>query len=197
MNNKQETFNRARLEILNYVMTFCTNTLYDGKCLPPFGKTCGFESGAFADNPPIGSLVRLMAAPFTKWYLSWLLEIKEETLGYRKYLLKSVEDGSLCWWENIGLYHMPLEESDKFPHWKYNDNQFEFWDKWKKANKWEDVYVLAPLRPIFNGLSVTLDLRKKHTNDIAGSKTFCNWNKLTIREMREFIRETAKSLKRI
>ncbi len=191
---KKETFNRAKLEILNYIITFCTNTLCSGVYLPPFGKTSGFESSSFLDNPPIGSLIRLMAAPFTKWYLSWLVETKEETPGYRKYLLKSVEDGSLCWWENVGLYHMPLEESDKFPQWKYNDDQFAFWDKWRKANKWEDVYILAPLRPIFDGLSVTLELRKKHTDNIVGTQTFHNWKKLTIREMRGFIRETESNL---
>ena len=41
---KHETFSRARLEILNYVITFCTNTLYDGKYFPPFSEGSGFES---------------------------------------------------------------------------------------------------------------------------------------------------------
>lgn len=195
MKKKQETFNRARLEILNCVITFCTNTLCGGIYIPPFNKTSGFESTGFTESPPAGSLVRLMAAPFTKWYLSWLLETKSDADGCHKYLLKSVEDGSLGWWENVGLHHMPLEESDKFPHWKYNDEQFDFWDRWKKASKREDIYILAPLRPVFDGLSVTLKLRKKFSDDIVGCETFPNWKKLTILEMREFIQKTYNSLK--
>lgn len=190
---KHETFSRARLEILNYVITFCTNTLYDGKYFPPFSEGSGFESVNIGGAPPIGSLVRLMAAPTTKWYLSWVVDVKEEAGKYTKCLLKSIEDGSLSWWENVGYYNIPLELSDKFPSWKYNDEQFSFWDKWNKANKWENTYVLRPMRPIFESEKVTLELRKIHSNDIIGSKTFPFWKKLTIREMREFIRETLKT----
>ncbi|WP_348725678.1 hypothetical protein [Parabacteroides goldsteinii] len=192
-----ETFEKAKLEILNYVIIFCTNTLYDGdKYMPPFTPGSGFTSGSsFTSNPPLGSLIRLMAAPFTKWYLSWLIEIDNKQSGYLKYLLKSIEDGSLSWWENVGVYYMPLELSDQFPQWKFNDKQYVFWGKWKKAAKWEKVYILIPLRPVFNELNVTLELRKRYSDDIVGCKTFPNWGKLTIREMREFIRETADKLK--
>ena len=112
-----ETFEKAKLEILNYVIIFCTNTIYDGdKYMPPFTPGSGFTSGSsFTSNPPLGSLIRLMAAPFTKWYLSWLIEIDNKQSGYLKYLLKSIEDGSLSWWENVGVYYMPLELSDQFP----------------------------------------------------------------------------------
>lgn len=67
-----------------------------------------------------------MAAPTTKWYLSWVVDVKEEAGKYTKCLLKSTEDGSLAWWENVGYYNIPLELSDKFPSWKYNDEQFSF-----------------------------------------------------------------------
>lgn len=94
---KHETFSRARLEILNYVIAFCTNTLYDGKYFPPFSEGSGFESVKIGGAPPIGSLVRLMAAPATKWYLSWVVDVKKEEDGkYTKCLLKSIEDGVVC-----------------------------------------------------------------------------------------------------
>jgi len=185
-----ETYNRARIEILNYVVAFCTTTIYDGKNFPSFNEGNGFASCGIRETPPIGSLVRMMAAPFTKWYLSWVMEVKKEESGYHKYLLRSIDDGCLSWWENIGLFYMPLEHSDKFPQWKYSDKQYEFWDRWKEASKQEDVYILAALRPTFNESSVTLELRKKHSDDIVGSKTFPDWKKLTIKEMRAFIRET-------
>lgn len=196
---KQETFEKAKLEILNYVITFCTNTIYDGdKYIPPFTPGSGFASGwGTTSNPPLGSLVRLMAAPVTKWYLSWLIEIDNNQPGYIRYLLKSIEDGSTSWWTNVGIYYMPLEMSDKFPQWKFNDKQYQFWDKWKKAARWEEVYILIPIRPIFKGTDVTLELRKKFSKDIVGCKTYHNWDKLTIREMREFIRQTAAEIKRL
>ncbi len=92
---------------------------------------------------------------------------------------------------------MPLEMSDKFPQWKFNDKQYQFWDRWKKAARWEEVYILIPIRPIFKGTDVTLELRKKFSKDIVGCKTYHNWDKLTIREMREFIRQTAAEIKRL
>ena len=48
-----ETFEKAKLEILNYVITFCTNTIYDGdKYMPPFTPGSGFTyGGGFTSNP--------------------------------------------------------------------------------------------------------------------------------------------------
>lgn len=78
---KHETFSRARLEILNYVITFCTNTLYDGKYFPPFSEGSGFESVKIGGAPPIGSLVRLMAAPTTNGIYRGLSMLKRKLVN--------------------------------------------------------------------------------------------------------------------
>lgn len=66
--SKQETFEKAKLEILNYIISFCTITIYDeDKYMPPLRPLNGFTSGpGFTSNPPLGSLIRLMCAPVTK-----------------------------------------------------------------------------------------------------------------------------------
>ncbi|MBK5722574.1 hypothetical protein JGH11_17000 [Dysgonomonas sp. Marseille-P4677] len=194
MSKEKDTYNQAKIAILNYIIVFCTNTIYEENGvyrnslnLPSMHDDIpkGFVS-CIGCLPKGGSLVRLVAAPLnTKWYLSWLKEYDKDR---DRYLLESIDDGSLCWWTNISLDYLPTEISDKFPHWKYTDKQFSFWDRWKKAYRWEDAYWFVPLMPLFDGKKVTLELRKKFSDE-RFSKTFNDWKKLTIKEMREFVKD--------
>lgn len=187
----QPQFNRARLEILNYIIAFCTQEHFEsGERYGIFDLGHSFKSGILTDiNIQIGSLVKLKSAPFSKWYLSWLIEIKDN--GYeREYLLKSIDDNSLCWWSNVSIAALPLETSDKFPSWKWNDEQFEFNDRWvRKACK--DCYMFRPLYAEFGeDNNVTLGIREMFSNETVNSITFQNYKKVTVKQMRDFYLET-------
>lgn len=185
MKKKPETYNRAKIEILNYIVCFSTYTSYDsGINSFPLSRDCTFMGNG---EPEKGDLIKLSCAGFSKYYLSWLIEIRERN-GWREYLLKSIEDGSLCWWSNVGIHYYSREGIEKFPNWKWNDAQFEFADKWQRACKRRDAYILLPTNPKFNeDGSVILRCRVRYgLNPYSPEKTFPNWRKMKVSEMLEF-----------
>lgn len=186
---KKEAYNRARLEILNYIINHSTITYFGENLFGINNKEHAFIYTRNDNEIPIGSLVKLGSVMHAnKYYLSWLKEIRN-IHSEKEYLLESIEDHSLCWWSNVSLNAYSLETTKKFKSWKWSDSQFEFNDKWiKKGCK--DHYVIKPFYADFNeDGSVTLQFRKIFENDIIGSKTFPDWKKLTIKEMREFYLE--------
>jgi len=161
---KAETKDRARLEIMNYVVQFLTNSWY--------GENRGIvmEDQSFHhcnNNPPTGSIVKLFCAPDTKWYLSWVIDKRQDEV-----LLESIEDGQRCWWSNVGYFNIPLETIEKRPTWKYTDRQFTFKDKWFRACKRSYEYGKAPLLPQFldNG-NVVLGVRRKFIDGVSSWRT--------------------------
>lgn len=188
----KDTYNRARIEILNYILSFSTNHYY-GQEKKGYTNTSidiekAFRGGYSTDKrPPIGSLVVLLAAPFTKYYLSWYIQCEEGGLGGR-FLLKSIEDGSLCWWTNVAFKWYPLEESNKHPQWKWSDKQFEFWDRWRRACKRRDAYITLGVMPQFtDDGGVILATRERYDlSPYKAERKFDNWKKVKFKDMLEF-----------
>lgn len=184
--------NIARQEILNYVITFCTKQNYgDGYSHLPDKEHSFYSTSSDGQRKiPIGSLVRLMAAPFSKYYLSWLREIDYNDGGYStKWLLESIEDGSLCWWENVQIWALAKEATDKFPSWQWTDQQFQFKNRWINAcHKKRDAYITLPCFPEFtedNGVTLRLRTRFGLSDDNPEIR-FDNWKKVKTSEMLEF-----------
>jgi hypothetical protein len=180
---------RSRIDILNYIVNFSTQKTY-----PSGGTSCVSTEWAFhgsysgVQQPPVGSLCMLSAAPFTKYYLSWLREVKLDDNRFGcQYLLESIEDGSLCWWQNVAIFHMPKETCDSNPRWQWDDTQWEFEDRWMRACKRRDAYITLPCTPIFNGKQVTLKTRERYgLGDYQAERTFDNWKKVKVKDMLEF-----------
>jgi hypothetical protein len=146
-------------------------------------------------EPPVGSLIALNAAPPSKWYLSWLHEIKHQPHGYHSYLLESIDDGELIWWNNVGMNVYDQSQIAAHPEWRWTDVQHEFNDKWKRACfKGRDAYMYLPMQAEFSagGSGVVLRLRVRHAfDDVHYEKHFPSWKKLTKKAMLEFYDEGA------
>ncbi|MFH6944586.1 hypothetical protein [Flavobacterium sp. FlaQc-50] len=189
----KETRNQARIEILNFIIQFCTV-----KCFGPNSFSFGEEKTSFhgshfnKQDPPIGSLCMLQSAPTSVYYLGWLRDIKaSESRFSTQFLIESIEDGTRCWWSNVGIWHLPLEQTDKFPEWQWTDKQFAFKKKWHNCFKRRSAYGLRSLNPVFNeDGSVTLMIRKMWSNDIFKEKTFESWKKVLSKQLLEFYDET-------
>lgn len=182
--------NAARIEILNYIICNCTMKHFGDRQFSLGDIENSFQGSHFnPKTPPIGALCMLSAAPNTKWYLAWLKDVKEESnRSLTKYLLESIEDGGECWWENVMIWHLPLETSNKHPQWKWTDEQFKLKNTWfhlcfkKRRADW-----LKPMMPIFqdNG-TVVLRLRQKWTEGFFAEKEFESIKKVTQKSMLEF-----------
>lgn len=179
--------NKARLEILNYIICFSTYKSYQsGMNSFPLGKEQTFI-GNLGEVPPVGSLCRLTSAPFSKYYLAWMVDYRK-TNGWDEYLLESIEDGSLCWWSNVGIDYYHPETVKNFPQWRWTDKQFEFHDKWKRACKRRDAYIVLPAMSEFTGeFGVTLNTRIRYgLSTESQSKTFPDYRKVKVKDMLEF-----------
>jgi len=167
--------NRARLLILSNLMSFPTINNKD------WGYNCG------CDKPQIGDLVALSSAPPSKWYLSWLREYDPNN-GWPKYLLESIDDGELCWWENVSLTVYSREIVQGRPSWQWDDKQFEVNDRWHKVCRNKAAYIMLPCQPAFNADgSVTLDVRIRFGwDEYRNPRTFPDWKKLTMKQMADY-----------
>lgn len=174
---------RARLIILNDLLAFPTINQKDWRAV--------FLS---SDSVAVGDLVSINAAPVTKWYLSWVREIKEEH-GLKRYLLESVEDGGLCWWSNIGMN--VYTRANERPTWQWDDKQFAFNDRWRKVCKRNDAYIVIPCQPEFEeNNSVGLNVRIRYAlSDFSCPRIFPNWRKVTMKEMEAYYRECCEAYK--
>lgn len=189
---KTEVKNRARIEILSYIMQFAVKEYYgkdhNGR---PIGDIPNAEWSFHGEmckehEIPIGSLCRITAASASKWYLSWLVEVEVNKGGFHRYLLESIEDGALCWWSNIGLdYFSPKSVRSS---WRWTDKQFELNDRWMRTCfKKRNAYITKPMQLIFDGDKVTLKTRQAFgIGDFSAEKTFDNWRKVRVKDMLEF-----------
>lgn len=121
--------------------------------------------------------------------MSWCIDIQDGgAYGGKKYLLKSIEDGELCWWENVSVWQYPKVKTDEFVHWKWADDKWLLWDRWKRVFQKRDSFGLVSMMPQFQDNGVTLRLRERWT-DIEHTKTFPNYKRLTQKEMLLFYDE--------
>ena len=175
---KEPTVNRARISILSEMLSFPT----------VHGKDWTTDTFSSA-RPVAGDLVSMSSAPDSKWYLSWVVEIKNMS-GGSQYLLKSIEDGSLCWWSNVWINIYNRERVADRHSWKWNDAQFAFNDRWMKVARENDAYIVLPVYAVFNGDEVTLNVRVRFGwSDYHNPRTFPNWRKVTMKQMDEYYKE--------
>ena len=184
---KADTFNRARMQILNRMISFGIMVDYRMMYQTPTVKEYVFIN----DTPPIGALCSPTMVSDSKWYLSWLIEINPNGRmgeGCHEYLLKSIEDGQLCWFYNCQIMHLPIEKSEQNPSWKWSDKQFEFADKWKRVGKYRDEYITLTVQPMFNkDGSVILSTRERYSlSNYTPQRKFDNWKKVSRKEMIDF-----------
>jgi len=181
---------RAKIEILNYIVSVCTNTFTEdyGKHVNIPKKENGFISSLFNRSEiPLNTLVKLNCVrESTEYYLGWLREIKDDGV----FLIESIENGKLCNWSNVGIEYMPVESIQS--HWIWNDKQFDIKDKWMRAcYKSRDCHLLRPLYPEFSqeDNSFTLSLRVMFSDDVVATKKFNDYKKVLVRDMLNFYDE--------
>lgn len=171
MSNKTEVKHRAKIDILGWIMQNPNIRSKDW-------------SSSFGDKAVVGDLVALSSAPLTKWYLSWVIEVKNDQYG-GQYLLESIEDGSLCWWGNVGVHYFNREDVKELGYsWRWSDEQFKFRDKWQKACK--KGYMLRPLPPVFDDNGVIIRMRARWGKSFHHTKRIEKWKTITIKELRAF-----------
>lgn len=188
---------RARLMILHYVMEFSlSRTFGDGKTYGGLVSCAFMARGSRQDVRP-GDLIALQAAPASKFYLGWLLETRETDQGWSEYLLESIEDGSQCWWHNVGVMYMNRETVAEHPEWRWDDRQHAFNDRWKRACfRQRDAYIYLPMMAEFDGLRVKLGVRVRHNLSPAREyKTFDDWRTVKVSDMLEFYDQAEQALK--
>ena len=168
------TKNRARIMILSELLAFPTI----------HGKDWYSD---YDVKPQVGDLVSMHSAAPSKWYLSWVREINLNN-GWPKYLLESIDDESLCWWENIGLTVYDRQRLKERHSWQWTDKQFQLSDRWRRVRKRRDEYIVVGVPPTFgeNG-AVTFDVRVRFSlGDYHNPRTFPNWKKVTIKMMDDY-----------
>ncbi len=176
----KDTKQRAKIEILGYVTQLCLNNSTLAKTKPPFTS--------YERNVKPGDLVVLTMCSFNKWYLSWVIEVETRKRdGYTKYLLESIEDGSLCWWENVAFHVFQDREIPQKWHW--TDRQFKFKDQWFRAcYKTRGAFTTLPVEPEFtDDDGVILKTRTRHGWDENNKEIkFPDWKAVKVRDMLAF-----------
>jgi len=173
---------RARAEILHYVLSFCVSRQYGTKDNRYPAITAFCPEGGSNGKPIAGDLVLLSSAPVSKWTLGWLVEIDLSNPGWPRYLLESLEDGALAWWDNVGIAWLDREVLSYYPEWRWSDRQFAFKARWwRVCYRDKDAYIVRPLMPEFGeGFAVTLGTRTSHgMDDIRPTRSFPDWRKVT------------------
>ena len=187
---------RARLAILHYITQFSlSHTFGDGKS---YG---GLLSAAFTVDHTyrdvrVGDLVALSSVPVSKFYLGWLIETRETSPGWPEFLLESIEDGSQCWWENVGVTYMNRKTVAEHPEWRWDDKQYALNDRWNRAcYRKRDAYIYLPMRAEFVGLSVKLGVRVRHNfSPERKYQTFDDWRKVKMADMLTFYDDAVRQL---
>lgn len=182
MPEKTDTRNRARLSILSELMSF-----------PTINQKDWISNNLGRDDIQIGDLVSLCSAPDSKWYVSWLRELDENN-GWPRYLLESIDDGELCWWENVSLNVYSRKRVSERPTWKWDDKQFAFYGRWRKVCGRNGAYSVLPCLPEFgDDGSVELDIRIRWDHEgYHNPRKFPSWKKLHMEVMDAYYKKCVK-----
>jgi len=196
MKTKPFDRNRARTLIMSDILSFYITRNWEpdkqyGRNTP---STKGFVPSDFLDDDhpvQVGDLVILESAAPSKWNIGWLREIEEGSRYSRRYLIESLDDGSLCWWSNVGLSFMPRGDIRERYHW--TDRQFAFQKRWHKTAGKHGKTGMRVMDCQFNGDEVTLRMCVRWADtdeERAGfSRTFPDYRKVTIGIMMEAVNE--------
>lgn len=173
------SYNKARYNILSTVLAFPLNR-----------KDDYWEQLA---SPKNGDLVTLNCAPASKFYMSWVVDMRN-TGAMPEYLLKSIEDGSLCWWSNVGFSIYNREKVDERPEWKWCDKQYDFVSRFDKVLYRENSYIVRRGKVTFyDNDSVKLTLRcafeTNRETPFHYEKTFKSYKKTTMKMMDKFYKD--------
>lgn len=191
---KTETKQRARLEIMHYLLEFCMTKHWPNATTGKYSPGIeGFVPAGYASTGPakVGDLVIVTSIlAGSKWQIGWLVDIDPGQTGrhFPRWLVESLEDGSLCWWTNVGLEFFPREKLRENPHWRWTDRQFAFRDRWNRVcYKERDAYIVLPRPPVFgDGFEVALGTRTRFGfDDIRPERLFPDWRKVTKAMMAE------------
>ncbi len=187
MNNNDWNRSRAHRLIMNRIMMFSIGVDCGGSP-PHINCHAPFTTEDSHNQAQAGDLCTLMAAPYSEWYLSWLIEVKP---GYydKTYVMQSTETGKICEWSNIGVRYLRRDEIQN--NWRWTDRQFAFNDRWMKVCRKHGAYITLPVQANFgDGHSVTIGTRTRHAlNDKRPTKTYDDWRKVTMAQMGEFYLE--------
>jgi hypothetical protein len=183
--------NRARTLIMSDILSFYITRNWEpdaeyGKNSPSLNgfTPAGYDS---TRDAVVGDLVILESAMPSKWQIGWLREIEDGNRYSRRYLIESLEDGSLCWWTNVGLSFMPPRQVRE--RYKWTDRQFDFQKRWNRVvNKHS---AMRTMDSTFSGNEVTvrMSVRWALTDDERKgySRTFSDYRKVTIAIMKDAV----------
>ncbi len=149
--------------------------------------------------PAVGSLVALSAVMRpSKWYLSWVVEVQQGATEFdTRALLESIEDGELCWWSNVQFLQMYGQRvTDTFgeynvgldrPQWRWTDRQHQLNSRFARMVHKDTIH--RPNQITFEGLQVTCEIRKSFQDELAASRTFADWRKVTQMDLVAYVRQ--------
>lgn len=174
----KETYDKARLTILNAMLSFPTISGDDW-------VSCSFRN----DVPVIGDLVSLQCAPVTKWQLSWYMgEERETETSFKRYLLSSIEDREECWWTNVGFsVYRPRHGDGKIPdRFRWTDRQYDFNKKVQRVcYDMENGVIRSDEVRFGNGFEADISFYKRFGLDMPWryGKKFQDFRKVTISDI--------------
>lgn len=183
---------KAYAAIIDYLIQFGVSRIHEGEETDnprTTGASVGFvPTGCFGrGDAKIGDLIRLESAPQSVWRLSWLREIRAERGGDLGYLCESIQDGTLCWWSNVGVSYFHRPTLARMPEWRWSDEQYAFNEKWMKACKRHDPWMYRPLMADFaEDGTATVGTRMRHDIDgLRPTTVVPNWKKITQKALSE------------
>ena len=205
MKTKPYAYNRARMLIMHDVLSFYITSDWEpnqeyGRKTPAINGFTPTGYGSTRDPEP-GDLAILKSAPATKWTIGWVREIAADPIGGKRYLMESLEDGSLCWWSNVGMDVMPKKNIRA--RYRWSDKQFEFSARWMRQRKHAGPVRFQECQFDPEGHAVTLsitgywDFSLPEGERVIITRHFDDYRKVTVAMMRAAVAEMETELDNI
>ena len=174
---------RGSIEALAYVMNFSVGVNYGA------GVSLASESWRNIgdhETPRVDDLVSVTMAEPSVWCIGWLVDYDPGLTGRygRRFRVENLIDRRIAWWANIGL--RVFDKAREFPQWRWNDHQFAFDRRWRRALF---PYTVRSRRTVFDGNAVTVSAGQYWSNgradDIIESASFDDFRKLKLADLRD------------